>query len=344
MKKDINRFLDDVKKLLERHKCAPYGYARRTIDIGTPRLLDVSTYGTTDALNILYTINEFPSDPAERAEWVKAIQATQDEETGLFVDFKPAYTFADDPKPSELMHCTAFAAATLELFDAKPLYKLSAYDKFRTKEGLHNFLDELDWGYPVWQSSHRGAGLFSAMNVSGEATHEWNDWFCEWLWNETDEETGFWRKGRAEEFLYRNMGSGFHYLFCLEHIKMPLRYPEKVIDTCLRLYNEQLMNPTPNHIFGKKISFVEIDWVYYISRAARQTTHRADEVKRAISEFAESYIDYLLSLDLETHVGADDIHDLFGALCCVADLQTLLPGQIISDKPLRLVLERRPFI
>ena len=344
MKKNINRFLDDVKKYLERHKREPYGYSLRAIDIGKPELLETGTYGTTAALNILYTINEFPTDPAERAEWVKAIQAMQDRETGLFPAWIPASTFANDPNPRELMHCTAFTLGTLELFDAKPLYRLSAYDKFRTKEELYKFLDELDWGFRVWQSSHKGAGLYSAMNITGEATPEWNGWFFDWLWNETDEESGFWRKGRAQEFLYRNMGSGFHYLFCLEHGKMPLRYPDKVIDTCLKLYYEQMMNPTPNHIFGKKISFVEIDWVYYISRAARQTTHRADEVKRAISEFAESYIDYLLSLDLETHVGTDDIHDLFGALCCVADLQTLLPGQIISDKPLRLVLERRPFI
>ena len=344
MKKDINRFLNDIKNLLERHKRTTYGYSRRAIDVGNPALLDVSTYGTTDALNILYTINEFPTDPVERAEWIKVLQAMQDEKTGLFADIIPAYTFADDPNPRELMHCTAFAIATLELFDAKPLYRLSAYDKFRSKEGLYKFLDELDWGNRVWQASHKGAGLFSAMSISGEATSEWNDWFFDWLWNETDEKNGFWRKDRAEEFLYRNMGSGFHYLFCLEHKQKPLRYPDKVIDTCLKLYNEEMMNPTPNNIFGKKISFVEIDWVYYISRAARQTSHREDEVKLAISEFAESYIDYLLSLDLETHVGADDIHDLFGALCCVADLQMLLPDEIISDKPLRLVLERRPFI
>ena len=40
----------------------------------------------------------------------------------------------------------------------------------------------------------------------------------------------------------------------------------------------------------------------------------------------------------------NDLHCLFGSTCCLAELQSALPGKLISSKPLRLVLDRRPFI
>ena len=39
-----------------------------------------------------------------------------------------------------------------------------------------------------------------------------------------------------------------------------------------------------------------------------------------------------------------DLHMLFGSVCALAELQSALPGMIITEKPLRLVLDRRPFI
>ena len=46
----------------------------------------------------------------------------------------------------------------------------------------------------------------------------------------------------------------------------------------------------------------------------------------------------------ETDDGLDDLHALFGTLCALAELQQALPGEIRTARPLRLVLDRRPFI
>ena len=35
---------------------------------------------------------------------------------------------------------------------------------------------------------------------------------------------------------------------------------------------------------------------------------------------------------------------LFGYLCAFAELQQALPGSCVTDRPLKLVLDRRPFI
>ena len=40
----------------------------------------------------------------------------------------------------------------------------------------------------------------------------------------------------------------------------------------------------------------------------------------------------------------NDLHSVFGTVCCLAELQRALRGSIITEKPLKLVLDRRPFI
>ena len=53
---------------------------------------------------------------------------------------------------------------------------------------------------------------------------------------------------------------------------------------------------------------------------------------------------FLLELDPATHENFNDLHTLFGCICALAELQAALPGYLASDKPLKLVLDRRPFI
>ena len=56
------------------------------------------------------------------------------------------------------------------------------------------------------------------------------------------------------------------------------------------------------------------------------------------------YVEWLNNVDWEHDDGANDLHMLFGTLCCLTELQLALPGIICSDVPLRMVLDRRPFI
>ena len=56
------------------------------------------------------------------------------------------------------------------------------------------------------------------------------------------------------------------------------------------------------------------------------------------------YTDFLGSIDVKTHDGFNDLHMLFGTTCALAELQQALPGEMAVKKPLKLVLDRRPFI
>jgi hypothetical protein len=173
----------------------------------------------------------------------------------------------------------------------------------------------------------------------------WQQRYFAWLARENDPASGFWRRGcvgfaqhSGMRTRFPHLAGSFHYLFNHEYGRQALAHPAAMVDTCLELRRS---DPYP---IGHAVGFAEIDWVYCLNRAARQCGHRLDEVRATLESFAAEYIPYLLSLDPATHDGMNDLHQLFGTACCVAELQTALPGQILSDKPLRLVLDRRPFI
>jgi hypothetical protein len=210
---------------------------------------------------------------------------------------------------------------------------------------MEHFLNELDWTRNPWSASHKGAGLYAALVLSGAAEERWQRAYFAWLWDQADPETGFFRKGCIAPLasggvtsLFPHLAGTFHYLFNLQYARQPLRYPEALVNTCLEIYDQRAFP------LGQSVGFAEIDWVYCLNRAVRQSGHRFQEVQVRLKEFAGRYVDYLLSLDPLTDLSLDDLHALFGAMCCLAELQQALPGLIQTEKPLRLVLDRRPFI
>ena len=348
MKKlDIRPIIKAVKETVQSHELEQKGAYCRWLwqDGNNTRKLGINEYGCADAVNILYTINDFYCDEETRRARIAALQSMQNKETGMFVE-----------ATHHTIHTTAHCTAALELFDVKPLYPVTDLHRFMTKEALYDFLENnVNWNDP-WPQSHKGAGIYAALVNADEVTEEFQKNYFDWMWENADPKTGFWKKGFAEnapvtsarypngkesaDATYAYMAGGFHYMFNHEYAKMPLRYPEKVIDSCIKMYNEGGL-PTS---FGKDINFIEVDWVYCINRAARQTTHRHDEVVMLLEDFAEKFVDFLLSIDYKTHDRFNDLHMLFGTACALAELQQALPGKIITEKPLKLVLDRRPFI
>ncbi len=344
-KLDIRPLITAAKNTVEKHKLFRGSYCRWLWqDEKGTRDLGVNEYGCADAMNILYTINEFECDDETRRARINALLALQNKKSGLFSE-----------ATHHTIHTTAHCLGALQLFDARPKYALKGLEQYATKEGLYSLLDGLDWNDP-WPESHKGAGIYASFVNAGEITEEFQNNYFEWLWNNASEETGFWKLGYTEkapltserypngrnspDAVFSYMGGAFHYIFNLEYARMPIRYPEKIIDSCINMY----YNGGLPKKFGQQINFIEADLVYCLTRSSRRTAHRRDEVFALLSDFAEKYVDYLLSLDHETHDGFNDLHMLFGTLCALAELQTALPGKIITEKPLRLVLDRRPFI
>ena len=111
-----------------------------------------------------------------------------------------------------------------------------------------------------------------------------------------------------------------------------------MIDTCLDIWH------TNEFPVGNLIGFAEIDWVYCLTRARAQCGHRWQDVQDALVAMTNRYIPFLLQHDPATDPGLNDLHRLFGVCCALAELQRALPGYLHTDRPLQLVLDRRPFI
>ena len=186
---DIRDLVNQIEATVQRHNLERVGVYGRWLwqNPARDRDLGPNEYGCADAANILYTIGRFPQEPVERAEWIATLQAFQDPVTGLFNE-KTHYQF----------HTTAHCIAALELFDARPLYPLQEMARFGTKKELETFLEGLDWKERPWGESHKGAGLYAARLLAGEASAEWSEWYFAWLWENFDERTGLLRKGCVE--------------------------------------------------------------------------------------------------------------------------------------------------
>ena len=364
---DIRPIVKAIKKTVQSHELSKKGQYCRWLwqNKEGNRDLGSTAYGCADAANILYTINEFYCDDETRKARIAELQALQDHETGMFVE-----------ETHHTIHTTAHCTGALQLFDAKPLYEIKGLKKYLEKDALYELLEgndranelrykahsvrdvekwlsTLNWYENPWTFSHLGAGVYAALANSDEITEEFQKNYFEWFWENADGVTGFWRKGYADKAEYTNtwdtakiapvycyMAAGFHYMFNHEYARMPLRYPDKVIDCCIKMYKENAVSKS----FCNSIGFIDIDWLFCINRASRQTAHRKAEVRELIEDFAVRFISYLSSLDYDTHDGFNDLHALFGTVCAIAELQSALPGMIITEKPLRLVLDRRPFI
>jgi len=334
--KNINNIIKKIVSVVESHKLEGEGEYTRWIweNPEEERELGINEYGCADAANILYTLGYFEKDIEQRARWIKTLQGLQDPETGLFRE-----------RTHSMIHTTAHCLAALELFDAEPLYPVSAMEKYKDIECLYELLESLDWKNNPWSQSHNGAGIYVIMNLTDMADETWNEAYFRWLWEHTDPETGLIGKIPGDTDCAKNyeyMAGTFHYLFNMEHARMPLRYPEKVIDCCLWMWEnreEELLER-----FNERIQFIQIDWVYCITRALRQCSYRHGDCMKALEEFAERYLDYLEGIDADTDDGFNDLHLLFGTTCALAELQQTLKGKLKTKKPLKLVLDRRPFI
>jgi len=315
-------------------RIGPGRYARwiGTLKKNSPAIDDLNPYGCADAANILYTLGHFPREDEERAASISVIQSLQNAATGLFSE--------DTHHP---YHVTAHCVAALELFDARPIHPLIELRTLDAPGALEDFLDGLNWAEGPWEASHQGAGIYAAKVLCEESDSEWEERYFSWLWQQADPQTGLWRRGRLftpeSKPLFHHLAGSFHYLFNHEYARRPQRYPARLIDLCLEIRTKNLWPP-----LGTEISFSDIDWVYCLTRSLRQCSHRGEEARQILSSFADQFCGFLLDRINTMPVPFDDIHLLFGSLCALAELQTALPGHLTTRKPLRLVLDRRPFI
>ena len=331
---NIDKIISKTRKVIEKHALSSPGcYTRWLWQIeGKNRQLGNNEYGVADAANTLYMLGDFQMDKKKRTGFADTLKKFQNPETGMFVE-----------ATHHTIHTTAHCAAAIELFDEKPMYVPKDIEQYLDTDKLCDFLKNLNWAGKPWTESHKGAGVYSSFFNCRMAGAKWRKAFVDFLTENCDKEYGMSMAGAIQTGkapVEHHLFGWFHYMFCLESANAPIPLPEKLIDTCIDLYKNSGFSGN----FHEEISFRQIDWVFAVNRASRQTPHRFAETKALLRDFAVKYLDFLHNLDEDTHDGFNDLHILFGAMCAVAELQLALPGEIESEFPLKSVLDRRPFI
>ncbi len=332
---NIDRIVKLAVETVDRCRlAAPGQYKRYANAPGDGSDATLNPYGVADAANILYTLGAFPQDQPVRDGFVQTLRSLQSAQTGLWNES----THHD-------YHCTAHCVAAMELFDAKPTHPLSGLEKYRSPDGIRSLLEGLDWTETPWGHSHRGAGVFASQLICDLADESVRDAYFGWLTDNWDAEIGLLLRGclpgqaKGSKPLHEHLAGTFHYLFNIEADRRPLPHAKAMVDTCLRMFDDgQAMT------FANAGGFIFIDWVFCLSRSVRHSGHRFDESRAALKATAIAHFDRLEKIDHHNDPNWNDLHNLFGRVCAWSELQLALPGLIRSRRPLKNVLDRRPFI
>lgn len=297
-------------------------YARRAEESHT------HLYGTCDMACVYHTIGQLPQDDAARGQWVDILQSLQDPQTGYLVA---------DPADHGMMHNTAFALGALNLFDAQPRHPLHFFRQYDSLDMLRKFFDGLDWREHVYSCSHDGAGLASAAAlVPGTVTSDWFDAYFDYLDARFDPANGMLGIDKPAAGDFDQIGGTFHYAFLYEYFGRTMPFAEARTDAILGL---QL--PSGNW-HERNVWWLTLDAIYMLDRDQRRIGHRPAEVREAIIRALAAAAARLENPEV---LQALTPHALTAVVSLITIAQQHLgPDEVRSPQPLKLVLDRRPFI
>lgn len=288
----------------------------------------VDLYGVADMAGILYTLNRLTVGEEERRQWNAAFAQFQRAGDGLLVERVRSH----DP-----LHNTAYALASMELLDLKP----PAPVRLPSEANPAAFLETIDWHADVYMGSHRGAGAGSIHYLLHGPDPQWFARYfakCDSLF---DPRFGMMGRNKPVGGDTDAIGGTFHYGFLYEMFHRTMPFAEARIDSILGLRRPDGYWHPQNRLW------MTLDALYLLTRTLRYTTHRFDEVRGVVAETMRTLARDVYSPEgrVRSFSGALPTHSVMAAISIAAEAQRFLGGEaVVTERPLRLVLDRRPFI
>jgi hypothetical protein len=296
----------------------------------SPGQTTTELYGVSDMACILYTLDLLHPSEKERAEWSAAFQVFQNPHTGWLIEKSPTHT---------PLHNTAFAIAAMQLLNLAPQYPLKMGPEYFDPKA---FLNTLNWRTAVYADSHKGAGVAAIFTlVPTLGTPKWFDEYftaCDSLF---DPNNGLMGKDKPHDGDAEQIGGSFHYSFLYQHFNRHMPYPVQRIDTVIRLQQADGYWMKKNHLW------MTLDAIYLMTRTLRCNPHRFDDVSAVVRRVMDVLMRDVFSSEgrKNTFTGNLAVHSLTAAISIAAEAQQFLGAQeVVTERPLRLVLDRRPFI
>jgi hypothetical protein len=288
-------------------------------------------YGVSDMACILYTVGALHPSAKEREEWADAFESFQNPSSGWFLE--------KDPKTLSAQHNTAFALAAMQLLDLIPRYPVKMEGQY---SDIHTYLTSLNWRTGVYQESHKGAGIGSIYAlVPALATPKWFAEYFATCDSFFDSSNGLMGLAKPESGDTDQIGGTFHYSFLYEFFNRQMPFPEKRIDTILGL-----QRPDGYWLLDNPL-WMTLDAIYLMTRTLRYSPHRYENVRASVQRSLRVLQHDIYSPDgrKKTFSKPGGVHLLTAAISIAAEAQQFLGAQeVVTDWPLKIVLDRRPFI
>jgi hypothetical protein len=287
-------------------------------------------YGIADMACVLYSLDALHPTAEEHASWRRELQALQDPDSG--------YLLATPPCLSRL-HNTAFALGAMSLLGIAPVHPLRFAEAYATPAAQQAWLESLDWRTDVYGGSHDGAGLASALTlVPGTVPPEWfSDYFTR-LDRYFDPHNGMLGVDKPVAGDCDQIGGTFHYAFLYEYYHRRMPFPERRIDAILGL-QRATGEWDPSNPW-----WLTLDALYLLTRTLRGTPYRDADVRQAACRVVDRAYACVMAPAFRDDPGTNP-HILTAITALFAEAQLFLGADaIVTARPLRQILDQRPFI
>ena len=250
----------------------------------------------------------------ERAEWIRFIQDQQSAEDGSY--------------RHRTGHCKthAFCHATgaLNMLGGRQRHEPKLLETYLDVAGVPAWMDSINW-VNQWGGSHDIWGAGVPLTASPQTPAAWKEAVFRWLGDTVDPETGFWRKGVKARSQLEYLGGAFHIwpLYAIDGRRLP--YPERVIDSVLKLQRS-------DGSFDGDFGYGNMDGVWVLQYLAERHSHRRAEVLAALQRNLRGLMDIYNRAPGRFLANA---HGTESRIATLAILQTALPERFTSTKPWR---------
>jgi hypothetical protein len=316
-------------------KCGPGAadYARR------PGVRDPGLYGVADAACILYTFGSLDTRPPE---WLELLSSFQDPASGFFVSPSGVLTTA---------HNTGFAVGAMNLF--QPDLRNGELPKVPLRFGAmvagppeaERFCGMLDWRNNCYEAGEILIGHASTfLNVADVVPESWFSWLVEFVeGGKLDSANGMVGIAKPPGGDADQIGGTLHFDFFWQALGRRLPYAAERAEAILGLQQSSGLWDENNPWW------LTFDACYMLWRTIPEIGEDMAErvrnaVARAVTVLAPRALDSGARGGdfVEPWIGA---HMLTGAVSFFAYAQRVLGiERVATDRPLELVLDRRPYI
>jgi hypothetical protein len=314
----------------------PGEYARRPGDGET------ALYGSADVACILYSLDRLDPPPEESAAWLQVLSGFQDAESGFFVDRAGMLSTA---------HNTGFAVGAMNLLRRElrngelPRSPLRFAQLVREPADAERFAASLNWRADCYEAGENLIGHASSFfNVAGAIPASWFEWLVDYVERtKMDRANGMVGVDKPPGGDLDQIGGTLHFDFFWAALGRQLPFASARTQALLGLQLPSgLWDPTNPW-------WLSFDAVYMLGRTLPDlTANQAERVRAAVARAASAlnarWSDPGIreSDFVEPWIGA---HMLTGAVSFFACAQQVLgESRVITDRPLRSVLDRRPYI